>query len=185
MKRIFIALKVIPEPSLIEIYSSFKSILRDERITWVDPMNIHLTLAFLGDTEEERIEIAAVMLKQKCNGFGEFDFQLSGTDVFKNLRDPRVIVIGIKEFDRLRVLNELVKTGLKDTGFKIEERPFKPHITIGRIKYLKNHEDLKLTVEKYHDTPVQKVTTREVILYESILKPTGPIYKPLGIFRLK
>ena len=185
MKRIFIALKVIPEPSLIEIYSSFKSILRDERITWVDPVNIHLTLAFLGDTEEERIEIAAVMLKQKCNGFGEFDFLLLGTDVFKNLRDPRVIVIGIKEFDRLRVLNELVKTGLKDTGFKIEERPFKPHITIGRIKYLKNHEDLKLALEKYNDKPIQKVTIKEVILYESILKSTGAIYKPLGIFKLK
>ena len=138
MKRIFIALKIDPGQTFLKIYSSFKFLLGNERITWVDPLNIHLTLAFLGDTEDERIKVAGIMLKQKCTGFGEFDFSLSGTGVFKDLRDPRVIWIGIKEFDRLQELNEQVKTGLKDTGFKVEDRPFKPHITIGRIKYLKN-----------------------------------------------
>jgi len=185
MKRIFIALKVEPGPAFLKIYSSIKAVLGNERINWVDPGNIHLTLAFLGDTLEERIKVAGIMLNQKCSGFGEFSFSLSGTGVFKNQRDPRVIWIGIVDYERLQELNQLINTGLADTGFMVEERTFKPHITIGRIKNLKTSDNLNLALERYRDTLIQTVCVNEIILFESILKPTGPIYKPLAITRLK
>ena len=184
MKRIFIAIKIEPENNLLRIHSSLKSLLVSEKINWVDPANVHLTLAFLGDTEEDRIKVAAIMLKQKCTGFGEFDFNLSGTGVFKDYRDPRVIWIGINESEKLAELFGRIKTGLEDSGFKTEDRHFRPHITIGRIKSLKNVVALKSAVEKYRDSEIQRVTVQEVILYESILKPTGPVYKPAGIFKL-
>jgi len=184
MQRIFIAIKIEPENNLLRLHTSLKALLGNEKINWVDPANIHLTLAFLGDTEEERIKVASIMLKQRCTGFGEFDFNLTGTGVFKDFRDPRVIWIGIQESGKLVELYTSIKAGLTDTGFKIEERPFRPHITIGRIKFLKNRETLKSFVEKYRDTNIQKVIVKEVILYESILKPGGPVYKPVGIFRL-
>ncbi|MBN2864002.1 MAG: RNA 2',3'-cyclic phosphodiesterase, partial [Bacteroidales bacterium] len=153
-------------------------------IKWVDPANIHLTLSFLGDTMEERIKVAAVMLDQKCSGFGEFSFSLSGIGVFKNLHDPRVIWIGIDNYERLQELSDLIMTGLKDTSFGVEERLFRPHITIGRIKFLKNPENLSLALERYRDDPIQSVNVKELILFESILKPAGPIYKPLVIVNL-
>ncbi|HBE42742.1 MAG TPA: RNA 2',3'-cyclic phosphodiesterase [Bacteroidales bacterium] len=184
MQRIFIALKIKPENNLLRLHSTLKSLLGNEKINWVDPGNIHLTLVFLGDTEEERIKMAAIMLKQRCTGFGEFDFNLSGTGVFKDFRDPRVIWIGIEDPGKLAELYNTIKTGLEDTGFKTEERPFKPHITIARIKFLKHPEILRSVIDKYRDSEIQKVPVKEVILYESILKPTGPVYKPMGIFRL-
>lgn len=184
MKRIFIAIKIEPENDLLRLHASLKSVLGNEKITWVDPSNIHLTLAFLGDTEEERIKVAAIMLKQQCSGFGKFDFSLSGAGVFKDFRDPRIIWIGIKGSEKLDELYGIIKTGLQDTGFKTEDRLFRPHITIGRIKFLRDPGALRLAVEKYNDSEIQKVKVKEVILYESILKPTGPVYKPLGIFRL-
>ena len=185
MKRIFIAIKIEPENNLLRIHSSLKAILGDEKINWVDPANIHLTLAFLGDTEEERIKVAAIMLKQKCSSFGEFDFNLSGTGVFKDFSDPRVIWIGIENSEKLVELHDAIKTGLDDTGFKTEDRPFRPHITIGRIKFIKNINALKEVIERYRNTDIQKVIVKEVILYESTLKPSGPVYKSAGIFSLK
>ncbi|OFY68458.1 MAG: 2'-5' RNA ligase [Bacteroidetes bacterium RBG_13_43_22] len=184
MKRIFIALKVEPEGNLLRMISSLRSVLGNEKINWVDLSNIHLTLAFLGDTGEERIKMADIAVRQKCSGFGVFSFNLSGTGVFKNFRDPRVIWTGIGECEKLIKLNDLIMTGLKDTGFKFEDRPFRPHITLGRIKFIKDPSLLESALEKYRDAHFQTVPVKEVILYESILKPAGPVYKPLGRFRL-
>lgn len=184
MKRIFIAIKTEPEAALQRIYVSLRSALGNEKIAWVNPDNIHLTLAFLGDIDEDRIKVAGIVLKQKCTGFGEFIIRLSGTGVFRNMADPRVLWIGIENTDRLIELNNKITNGLKDTGFKIEDRIFNPHITIGRIKFIKNSETLKSATGRYHNKFIQEVPVREVILYESILKPTGPVYRPVSKFHL-
>ncbi len=184
MKRIFIALKVEPGETLLRMLSSLKAMPGNEKITWVDPANFHLTMAFPGNTEDERIIVASIMLKQKCTGFGEFGFKLSGSGVFKSFSDPRIIWIGTENHEKVTDLNNLITTGLKDTGFKIEERQFRPHITLGRIKSIKDKEALKSVVSRYQNTFFQEVPVTEVILFESILKPTGPVYKPIGRFRL-
>ncbi len=184
MKRIFIAVKVEPGGELLRMILSVKALLGAENIKWVDPANIHLTLAFLGDTEEKRIKILATMLQDKCKSFNKFDFKLAGTGVFKNYWDPRVIWIGIRSQEMLSKLNETISNGLKENGFETEERQFKPHLTLGRVKSAKNTENLKTVLEKYKDTEFQKVEVMEVILFESILMQTGPLYKPLGKFQL-
>jgi 2'-5' RNA ligase len=82
--------------------------------------------------------------------------------------------------ERLIQLNNIIAEGLKLDGFKIEERQFKPHLTLGRIKSVKNIENLKTMLERYKDNQFQIVHVNEVILFESILVQTGPIYKSLG-----
>jgi 2'-5' RNA ligase len=184
MKRIFIAVKVEPGDELIRMFSSLRSLLGGESIKWVDPVNIHLTLAFLGDTEEKRIRILNGMLNDKCPGFGEFDFVLAGTGIFKNYRDPRVIWVGIQSSEKLSILYNIIMKGLKQTGFEIEERQYKPHLTLGRVKSVRDTENLKSVLERYRDNQFQIVPVREVILFESILTQTGPIYKSLGKYPL-
>ncbi len=185
MKRLFIAVKIEAESNLLRIISTLKAILGDESIKWVDPGNIHLTIAFLGDTDEKRIKTLDLMLKDKCSGFGEFEFFLKGSGLFKNFRDPRVIWAGIESNGELAELHTRIKTGLAETGFRIEERLFRPHLTLGRIKSLKNTDNLKTVLEKYRDVEIQKVNVREVILFESILLQTGPLYKPVTKFGLQ
>lgn len=184
MKRIFIAVRIITGTEFLRIHSSFRSILINESIKWTDPSNIHLTLAFLGDTDDEMISRLSVMLKQKCEGFGNFSFSLKGTGIFRNLRDPKVLWIGVEQNEELKILHDRISPGLKDMGFRLDDRPFSPHITVGRIRFLRNTDLVRTAMEKYRDTLVQVVPVNEVILYESILKPSGPVYLPLGIFPL-
>ena len=184
MKRVFIALKVFPEGDLLRMISSLKALLGSENIKWVDPANIHLTLAFLGDTEEKRIKILTDILREKCTGFHEFEFVLAGTDIFKNFRDPRIIWIGIMYSEKLMMLNNIVTDSLRENGFIVEEREFRPHLTLGRIKSIRDTENLKSALERYRDKQIQSVHVSEVILFESILSQTGPIYKSLGNFPL-
>jgi 2'-5' RNA ligase len=184
MKRIFVAVKTEAGEDLLRMISSLKTSLSEESIKWVDPGNIHLTLAFLGDTEEKRIRIITSLLKDKISGFGEFDFTLAGTGVFKNFRDPRIVWAGIRSTERLIYLQNTISTALKETGFYIEERSFNPHLTLGRIRYLKDPENLKTALERYSETEFQTIQVREVILFESILTQKGSIYKPLGNFTM-
>jgi hypothetical protein len=64
-------------------------------------------------------------------------------------------------------------------GVKLEDRPFNPHLTLGRIKNLKDLSSLKDLMAEYENSVIQKVFVDEVILYESLLLPSGPVYKPV------
>ena len=184
MKRIFIAVKVEADEILSGMISSLKYGLSRESIKWTNPDNIHITLSFLGDTEEEKILLISSMLNRKCEGFGKFDLIIKGSGVFKNLSEPRVIWAGIEPSEKLNRLYDIISDGLQDTGTKPEVRPFKPHLTLGRIRSLKDKTALKTLIDKYQNTDFQKVPVIEVILYESILLQTGPVYKEINKFKL-
>lgn len=184
MKRIFIALKVDPGEFLLRMISRFKSGLSKENIKWTNTDNIHITLAFLGDTEEKMIKELDSMLKDKCEGSGRFELILKGAGVFRSLSDPRIIWTGIEQSEEIISLNALIINGLKGLKIKLEDRPFNPHLTIGRIKHLNDKEILKSLIEQFQNTEIQVVQVNEVILYESILLQSGPIYKPLSKFHL-
>jgi RNA 2',3'-cyclic 3'-phosphodiesterase len=184
MKRIFIAVKVDADNSFLSLISTFKSRLSGESIKWVSIDNIHITLAFLGDTEDEQIIILSKMLKSKCDGFGKFEILIKGTGVFKSFNDPRIIWSGIEPSEKLSHLNGLIRSGLTELGIRMEERPFNPHLTLGRIKFLKPGNYLKEVIGKFRETEIQKVPVNEVILYESNLLVSGPVYRPIGKYML-
>ena len=185
MKRVFIAIKIDPSKELISVLNTLKLRFMAEKINWINPSNIHITLAFLGNIEEDRISVVKTLLKEICAESAEFSFVLRGTGVFKNFREPRVIWMGTGESGKLISLGNRIISGLKSTGFEIEERPFNPHITLGRIKFLKETANLKSALEEFQESHIQEVNLNEVILYESILNPEGPVYKALSRFSLK
>jgi 2'-5' RNA ligase len=180
MKRIFIGVEVVPGKEFTRILSLLRKICGNDRVKWVEQSNIHITLAFLGDTEADRIGDINAMLDIRCGGSGSFDLVLKGLGVFKNLNDPRIIWAGIESPEKLTLLHGAIKSGLNDCGIKIEERSFKPHLTLGRIKELKNTDLIKKFIEDFRENVIQKVTVNEVIIYESILLPSGPVYKHIG-----
>jgi RNA 2',3'-cyclic 3'-phosphodiesterase len=184
MKRIFIAVKVDPGESFLQMITSFKTTLRNENIKWTKPGNTHITLSFIGNTGDEQVMAISAMLVERCEGLGKFELIIKGSGVFKNINDARVIWTGIESSVELKHLNEVIVNGLKNIGVNTEDRYFNPHLTLGRINVLKDKSILKILLDKYQNVEIQKVPVNEVILYESILLPTGPVYQPLNIYKL-
>ena len=185
MKRIFIAVKVNPEETFLKMISSFKSALFTENIKWINPENIHITLAFLGDTEEKLLKDISSMLDKVCGNSGNFELTIRGTGVFRNINDPRIIWTNIDHSEILLKLAEKILSGLTEMSIRLEDKPFKPHITIGRIKHLNSKGTFKKLTEQYQNTELQRLHVNEVFLYESILLPQGPKYIPIERFKLK
>jgi RNA 2',3'-cyclic 3'-phosphodiesterase len=184
MKRTFIAVNIKAGEELVKMVSKLVTELKNESIKWVDINQMHMTLAFLGDTEDETIEQVSAMLKLQCNGFGEINFMISELGVFRNISDPRVIWAGIKSIGKLEDLYNEIKEGLNRIGVKTEERQFNPHLTIGRVKWLKDRSVLERLIEQYKKTIFQESSISEVVLYESILQKSGSLYVPIIIAKL-
>jgi RNA 2',3'-cyclic 3'-phosphodiesterase len=184
IKRIFIAVKTDPNDTLLNMISHFKTGLINERIKWTETENFHITLVFLGDTEENKIKQVDKMLRRVCEGFGDFEMVIKGAGVFKTFKDPRVIWTGIEPSAKLNELYESIKLGLKDTGITVDNRTYNPHLTLGRIKRIIDNDKLKLLVTRYMNAEIQKQNVSDVILYESILFRSGSEYKPIGKYHL-
>ena len=185
MKRIFIAIDINKNRALTRLVESYKLALKDEKIRWVEPANIHLTLAFLGESDEDQVSKAGEIMREAANNFESFEITFNGTGVFRDIRQPRVIWLGIEAPQSLYDLREVICEALKEEGLYRDKKPFRPHLTLGRMKYIANKNVLAdiLKSSGSHDLPSQ--TVNELILYESILKPDGPVYSLLRIVRLK
>lgn len=184
MKRIFIAIRIDPGETLISMFSTFKQILKNDRIRWTDPANIHITLLFLGDTPDKRVKEIGAFLQKVCNEYGEFELIISGSGVFKNTNDPRVLWAGIEPSEKMNRLQRIISGKLRDTGTEIDDRSFNPHLTLGRVKKINDPEKLKLLLDEFRDKQIQRIMVSEIILYESLLRPEGPVYIPMERYAL-
>jgi RNA 2',3'-cyclic 3'-phosphodiesterase len=185
MKRIFIAVRIEPEKTLLAMISSYMQALINDSIKWTDPANIHVTIIFLGDTPEIRVNEIGVMLKNICSGFGEFELAIRGSGVFKSPKDPRILWAGIELSEKMNKLHEIISEKLQETGTKIERRSFNPHLTLGRVRKINDLSKLRVLLDEFKHEEIQRVKVSEIILYESILRPEGPLYRPVGKYYLK
>lgn len=184
MRRTFIAVKIEAGEKLKEMISDLKEALSNDLIKWVDIRNMHITIAFIGDTSEESVELVSKMLQKWCSGSGEFTFTLSGLGLFKSINSPRVIWTGIENSEKFADLYNNVKKGLDEIGIKTEERAFNPHLTLGRIRMIKEKKILTNLLAKFKSTSFQEVHISEVIFFESTLSQTGPVYNCISSVRL-
>jgi RNA 2',3'-cyclic 3'-phosphodiesterase len=184
MKRVFFAVDIVPGPQLLEAFDLIRYRLRLEKVNWVQAGKMHITLAFLGDTEEDLIPALVTAVEKELAPFSKFELTLSSVGVFKSLHDPRVIWTGCHagpEFHRMKADLDKVLAGY---GYEPEGRIFSPHLTLGRIKFIRNPNQLAQLITLYKDVIFQRDVIREVILYESKLNPAGPEYFPLKKFML-
>ncbi len=179
MKRTFIAARIHPEENMKEVYYNFREDLSREKIKWVDPESLHITLCFLGDTNEDQIQGLKDEIEKAVSFFPPLKLTFHGCGIFRNFRDPRVIWFGLEKNELLRDLKKSLDKTIEPFGFTADKREFSPHLTIARIKWIRDISVLEDIISAYKDEPVQVSEIREVIYYESILKPDGPEYIPL------
>lgn len=142
---------------------------------------MHLTLKFLGEVDEDRIPAIQTLMSETAVASPAFALTFKGTGVFPpQARTPRVLWIGTEEQPAILGLAERLAAALERVGFEREERPFRPHLTLGRVRHGSGIHDAVAELEKNRDTPFGEMTVRRITLFRSILKPTGAEYSILG-----
>lgn len=177
--RTFVAVEM-PE----EVQEQFREVQAqlqqaDAHVKWVDPHNIHVTLKFLGELPEDRLEELYEGVTQGVQGIAPFQISLSQLGAFPNLRRPRVVWVGVEDGkETLIEFQSKMEESISRHGFPKENRKFSPHLTIGRVKSPRGVEDL---VNAIRATAFQSgfFGINEVVVMESTLTPEGPIYSPL------
>lgn len=184
MKRLFAAIKIHPSPEFISVVSSMTAELKHERIKWVELHNMHLTLKFFGETEEPRIPAIYEALTSATANADSFTLHINRTGIFGSRYDPRVIWFGIDLEPGLLKLAENVFDNLQQAGWEPDRQNFVPHLTIGRIKELKDKALFQQVIARYREVKIQEQNVNELILFESILRREGPEYIALRKFPL-
>ncbi len=184
--RSFIAINLSEnaKKGLFKIEGSLKNILNHSKVNWVKRENFHITLRFLGNIEEKQIDILKNALSSLFSNYERFELNFHNFGVFPGIKRPRILWVGsdyISPFQKLyKGFNEVIE----DLGFP-EDKPFLPHITLGRIKYMhkRDLDGLREFIDTFSVSYKEKV--EKVDLMKSELTPGGPIYTVIESFYLK
>ena len=184
-RRTFIAIKIKASGNLADFFSMLHDELKHSSIKWVDVHNLHLTLAFLGDTTEMQVTQVSSALGRVAELQQSFDFSVQGFGYFGGRQAPRVLWLGVRGGDPLKAIHAKLWEELSALGFIAEERDFSPHLTLGRVREFRDQQRLSQLLGQFKETAFQDVAVEEIIFYESLLNPEGPIYKPIKRFSLR
>jgi RNA 2',3'-cyclic 3'-phosphodiesterase len=182
MKRLFAAIKIQPDRAFLDQLFQLKLQLKHERIKWVEDHNIHVTLKFLGDTEVKKIPEIEHVLQQVASGHSPFAVRLNTLGIFGSRYDPRIIWVGIEPYDHLVMLMKDLHAELKTIGYEPDRQNLVPHLTVGRIKEIKDKQLFRRIIGKFREISSKEMIVTECVLYESILKKEGPVYLILRTF---
>ena len=175
--RGFIAIDIGASSKLIQLENEIDK--TGANVKLVEPKNIHITLKFLGDTDESLIDEIETIMKNAVEGIDPFNIQLKGTGVFPNQNYIKVVWIGIDKGEQIGDIARKIDESLSKLGFEKEKRGFSSHLTIARVRSAKNKEQLVKIIEKYNDVEFADIKVDSITLKKSELTPQGPIYTTL------
>jgi 2'-5' RNA ligase len=182
--RAFIAIDLPPEiKKTISIQTASLKKDSGQAVRWVAAENIHLTIKFLGEISSANLELLTQAMRAECEQHHSFQVTVEKLGCFPNPRRPRVIWIGLvipPEINRLQHQIEAITTRL---GYATEDKPFAPHLTIGRVREQANASELqtlRTTLEHKNIGSLGTFTAGAVQLFKSELKPGGPVYTCLA-----
>jgi len=185
MKRLFAAIKIIPDKQFLSVYYKLVKQLTNERIKWVEPDNFHLTLKFFGELPGDKTGIICREMDKIVSGFPPFTINIQDTGIFGSSYNPKLIWFGIEDHGPLIALAEKVLDRMDEAGFARDRQNFVPHLTVGRIRRLNNKERFQHTISTFKQVNIMKVKVLDIFLYESHLTPQGPVYEIVRRFGLK
>lgn len=186
MKRLFIALPVVSDAVLNNLLDSLQKQLHYERINWVKPANLHLTLKFIGEQPDSLIPDIQALMAEVCLRHQPFSLDFNRTGIFGSSYNPRVLWLGTTaDATALNLLaNDLLNT-LERIGFERDRQNFVPHLTLARINHLSDKPRFQRIIGNIAQQHYATLDARSMVLYESILRKEGPKYLSLSESQLK
>jgi 2'-5' RNA ligase len=158
--------------------------LATEKIRWTKPENLHLTLKFFGETPIEKIDIINKELRKITTHHLPFTLQLEKTGIFGSRYKPRVIWFGVGKNVQLVSFAHDVLMELDKAGFSLDRQNFVPHLSLGRIKAVRNKVTFQQVINRFKEVFVQEVKVSSISLFESNLLPSGAVYKQIEEYKL-
>lgn len=147
----------------------------DWPVRWVRPDGIHLTLKFFGEVTSDRVEPIEEMLQFATEGMRPIELAMLSGAAFPSRRHPRVLRLELQAGGDLELLQDRLERGAERIGFPPEGRPFRPHVTLGRVR--EGHRLPPGAIARLEAIPPGPAFLVErVVLFESRLSPQGPSY---------
>lgn len=156
----------------------------DGKITLVKPSQMHLTLKFLGEVPDSQITEIAGKMKSAAGKIKPFDCEIEGLGAFPKPESPKILWIGIKQNDSLAELFHSIEDELVKIGFPSEQRDFKPHLTIARIRGRINRFLCRQIITENINFSAGVQPVDNFILVSSELRPSGAVYTQLATIPL-
>jgi 2'-5' RNA ligase len=176
--RLFIALET--DRSLHPAIAAVQERLRDAGadVKWTPPPQWHVTLKFLGDVDDAKAPDIAAAVRRAADGCNRLSLRLGPLGTFPGGPKPRVVWARVSHPDAgLLGLVEAVDRELVPLGFRSESHIFRAHLTLGRVKSETGNEKLLAEVARNSDWFGGAWEAKEIVLFKSILKPTGAEYE--------
>lgn len=154
-------------------------------VKWTHPDQFHVTLKFLGEIDAPSADRAVAATAKAAAGAAPFTLTFQGIGAFPDWERPRVLWSGVAEGrDALIRLAHRVEEAMTQAGFDPWDRPFRPHLTLGRVREMEPGVDLGAPVRALADRVAGPDRIERVIVYRSLLRPQGPIYTEVASFPL-
>jgi 2'-5' RNA ligase len=182
--RAFLAIE--PTEDVLQAVSRLQENLKKEikgKISWTRPQGNHLTLKFFGNIDQDDVKNICAIMKKQVTSVPTLSLNVEKIGVFPDARRPRVFWLGTTgDIDKLAALQAQVERDFEGIGFPRENRPFRAHLTLGRIKIPQEIMGISEALNKYNDFVVGKFNCSEIILFQSKLMSQGAIYTKLEKF---
>jgi 2'-5' RNA ligase len=181
--RTFIAIELPQEvkDKLAELQALLKKAGAD--VKWIEPENIHLTLKFLGEIDEDKSAKVAAAIEDIAKKSKQFRMSLASLGAFPRIEFPRIIWVGIDKGDKeITELAKVLEEKIEKLGIPKEERRFSSHITIGRVRSPLNKDKLAQALRdsgNYFSGRNVEFDVTKITLFKSTLGPGGPVYAAL------
>jgi RNA 2',3'-cyclic 3'-phosphodiesterase len=181
MLRAFIALEIPAEirSTIARSLAPLQKALPGAIVRWVAAQNLHLTLKFLGEVSPASLQQLAEVLREETCAHEAFTISLKGMGAFPSTSRARILWMGLEAPPTLKQLALGIESVAARLGFAAEQRPFNPHLTVGRVRQNVPPSDLQRLQSVLNDYPIDVIGSflvDAVAIIRSDLQPRGPVY---------
>jgi RNA 2',3'-cyclic 3'-phosphodiesterase len=182
--RLFTAIPVagLVEDALRELVARCRS--QDWPVKWVRPEGLHLTVKFLGPVEADRVAAIEAALAEASAGTPRLPFSLRELGAFPGFGRARVIWAGLESEAALELMVDRVERACGALGFPVEGRPFRPHVTLGRVREGRRLPEAAIEALERAQLPAADFLADRLVLFESRPGPGGSTYAARATFPL-
>ena len=176
--RAFISADIVPSDALVLLLRELASSRADLKV--VRPELMHVTLKFLGDTDERLIDDIISRMRNATSGISPFEIRLTGMGAFPSMSNVRVVWVGIDDGKCLGEIARRLDVSVGELGFERDKKGFVPHLTLARTRSGKNIANVQEILKRNAATDYGRYPIDRILLKKSVLSPQGPTYSTVN-----